>query len=188
MAKFIIFATYYQQLDSCQTLIQSLLNQTFKDWELHIHSNGDNSIKQLEICDSRINTKITKPTEYWGCYNRESFRTSLPLGSYIINTSVEDYYAPITLEEINKHTEELIYWDFSHHHFNYETSRTESKPSICNIDWGNFAVKTDIALNVPIQDCKSYTADGEWVEAVKNKIIEQGGGIKKIPKVLFVKN
>lgn len=188
MAKFVIFATYYQQEKSAYTLINSLIQQTYEDWELVICSNGDESVHNLDILDSRIKVKVSKPTGNWGCYNREEFRKTLPPNSYLINTSVEDYYAPITLKEISKHKDDLIYWDFSHHHFGYDSTSTTSNLSISNIDWGNFAVKSEVASRVPISNCKSYEADGEWVLDLKKYIISQRGNTKKIDKVLFVKN
>lgn len=188
MAKFIIFATYYEQEKSANTLINSLIQQTYEDWELLICSNGDESVHNLDIRDSRIKVMLSKPTGSWGCFNREEFRKTLPPNSYLINTSVEDYYAPITLEEINNHKEDLIYWDFSHHHFGYNSSSTTSNLSISNIDWGNFAINTEVALKVPIPNCESYEADGEWVVALKKHLESQGGTTKKIDKILFVKN
>lgn len=178
-----IFATYYKQEKEANTLIQSLICQTYEDWQLHICSNGDDSINNLNITDSRITTSISEPTEFWGCYNREEFRKQAP-DSYLINSSVEDYYAPKTLEYLSKRSEDLVYWDFTHHHFEYKSNAIESHPRVGNIDWGNFAVNGALARRVPIPNCESYTADGEWVEALKRERIT----IHKIDRVLFVKN
>ena len=179
-----IVATYYQQQKEVWVLIHSLLNQTYKDWNLYICSNGDESVLQLPITDKRIHVEMFAPTGFWGCYNREYMRTRVEDEDYLINCSVEDYYAPTTLEEIAKRNEDFVWFDFSHHHFKYNSSSIESEPSVGAIDWGNFAVKGKVAKQVPIRNCESYTADGEWVEDImKLKLTKH-----KIKKILFVKN
>tara|TARA_R110000803_G_scaffold44486_3_gene94133 strand:- start:1051 stop:1671 length:621 start_codon:yes stop_codon:yes gene_type:complete len=206
MRKVQFFATYYQQKERVNTLINSLLMQTADNWELVICSNADDSINEVEITDPRITVKLTEEnTGTWGALNRRDYiQNELEDGVLLINTSVEDYYIPKLVEFINEHQDrDFIYWDFSHHHFGYNTNHAISQPRINKMDWGNFAVTSEIAKTITMPDFqvpdpedntkmvvanywKDFKGDGYFVEHV----FGQHPDIKsiRIPKILFVKN
>jgi len=183
--KFLIFSTYYKQELSAPVLAYSILNQTYTNWELHICSNGDEGIYDCPIPkDERIHISVSEPSGNWGCLNRRKFIEECDSGHMLINTSCEDYYAPSTLDYISRTSSQFVYWDFSHHHFGYESKHVSSSPNVGGIDWGNFAVDTALAKSVPFPEVDSYCADGEWV----TEIIKHSPSKEKIERVLFVKN
>lgn len=204
------FATYYDQEYKALTLVNSLMNQTEKNWKLTICSNGDESLNRfaddfdsLYADDGRVNFKITEEnTGYWGALNRKDFiENELEDNELLVNCSVEDYYVPKTVEFINKRNENFIYWDFTHHQFNYDTSKAITQPRMKKIDWGSFAVLGEYAkhlkmLPVNVKDESgevaqqdswiNYFADGLFVEYMfaQNPAISN----VRLPKILFIKN
>lgn len=206
------FATYYEQKDTAITLVQSLLRQTEGNWKLTICSNGDKSILDFETSygfmwegDDRITIKLLEEdTGHWGALNRKSFiQEELGDDELVVNTSVEDYYVPKTIEYINKRDESFIMWDFTHHHFEYNLSHCISQPRLKKIDWGNYALLGSIAKTVDMESVptgkrddnnkdimenawESFYGDGYFVEF----LFRQHPTISNIrlPKVLFAKN
>ena len=141
------FATYYEQEKSAPTLIQSLLMQTADNWKLTICSNADRTLMNIEDqwgIDPRVNFVIKdENTEFWGAKNRRDFYQTVEDGTLVVMTSCEDYYVPKTVQYINERDEDFIYWDFSHHHFEHNTSFAISQPRMKKIDWDNFAKDRD---------------------------------------------
>lgn len=206
------FATYFEQGNKALTLIQSLLSQTADNWKLTICSNGDESLlsfrDQFQFLwdgDDRITFKVTEENSgYWGALNRKAFiENDLKDDELLVNTSVEDIYIPKTVEYINERKENFIYWDFSHHHFDYKTSMAIAQPRIKKIDWGSYAVLGEYAKSVKMLPLKrsnpknpketieedpwqSFYGDGLFVEY----LFMQMPFISNIrlPKILFIKN
>jgi hypothetical protein len=104
---------------------------------------------------------------------------------FIIQTSIQDYYIPTTVEQILKLSKrfDLIYFNCLHNHIDYEV--LESDIIIAKIDWGSFAVRTCIAKNVGIEDVTSSCCDGIFAESCSKY---DGIRIKKIKKILTVHN
>ena len=206
MKKVQFFATYYQQKEKANTLINSLMMQTADNWELVICSNADGSVNDLVITDPRITVKVTEEnTGFWGALNRRDYiQNELEDDVLLINTSVEDYYIPKLVELINEHSDkDFIYWDFAHHHFGYNTNQAISQPRITKIDWGNFAIKSSIAKNVSIGSFEKVNPDNPnetfnisyWQEFMGDgffveHVFAQNLQLKsiRIPKILMVKN
>lgn len=222
------FATYYEQGDKTLTLVQSLLSQTKDNWKLTICSNGDRSLLAfrdkfgfLWAGDDRITFKVTDTnTGYWGALNRRDFIQSDELGDdeMLVNTSVEDYYVPKTVEFISwEHTgkkangdeiwtprdEDFIMWDFSHHHFGYNLNSCISQPRLKKIDWGNYALLGKIAKGVKMVPMPLGERDKDNKDILENPwesfygdglfvemIFQQFPNIAnvRLPKVLFAKN
>jgi hypothetical protein len=192
MREVIIFATYYKQLEKCQTLIHSLKMQTNPNWKLIICSNGDASANDIVLDDERISVTITPTnTEFWGALNRKDYiENGLPDGVMLINTSVEDYYAPTLIQEVIECGEkaDFVHWDFSHHIFGYQTMYAITQPRISKMDWGSYSIRSEVAKKVVLADdmWKQYVADGIFVE----ELIKQVPNLKfiRIPKILMTKN
>lgn len=192
------FATYYKQKDSALNLVQSLMRQTSDNWKLTICSNGDTSLFEFrdEIfnkvygSDNRVEFVVTEQdTGSWGALNRRSFiQNNLSDNDLLVNTSVEDYYVPTTVSLLNKYEHNFLYWDFTHHHFGYNTISAITQPRISKIDWGNFAVIGSIAKQIDLDDekWKAFVADGIFVESIFVKFPDITN--MRIPKILFVKN
>jgi hypothetical protein len=222
------FATYYQQKDSALTLVQSLLRQTKDNWKLTICSNGDESIHEFESQygfiwkgDPRITIKKSEVnTQFWGALNRRDFIQSDELlpNEMLVNTSVEDYYVPQTVEFVSyklygklpngsdvyhPRTEQFVMWDFTHHHFGYNLASCISQPRLKKIDWGNYAILGEIAKNVKITPLPLGKRDENYNDILENpwesfygdglfveEVFKQFPNITnvRLPKVLFAKN
>lgn len=189
MREVIVFATYHNQLKESNTIIASMINQTADNWRLVICSNGDESANEIDTkSHPNIEIRIEKENSgFWGCKNREKFIQEVANeNAFLINTSVEDYYAPKLIECINMYSEhDFIFWDFSHHQFGYETKHANSTLKVGGIDWGNFAVKTDVIAKHGIPNTESYFADGE---TVVNMLNNSEYKIVKFENIFMMKN
>jgi hypothetical protein len=192
MNKIVVFATYYQQKEKAATLIEAMKAQIVPNWELIICSNGDPSVNELDVSDPRIKIKLTpENTGHWGALNRKKFiEEELGDDDLLINTSVEDYYAPVLTGDINQLSQgyDFIHWDFSHHTFRYLTTHAMTQPRVSKIDWGSYAVKGKFAKNTKMsdKDWTEYVADGLFVE----HMVTQNPDMKiiRLPKILMIKN
>lgn len=192
MNRIVVFATYYQQKEKAATLIEAMKAQLVPNWELVICSNGDESVNELNITDPRIRVILTpENTGHWGALNRKKFiEEELRDDDLLINTSVEDYYAPVLTGDVNtlSQSNDFIHWDFSHHIFRYTTINAMTQPRISKIDWGSYAVRGKFAKNTKMSDdeWKAYVADGLFVE----HMITQNPDMRviRLPKILMVKN
>lgn len=222
------FATYFEQGTKALTLIQSLLSQTHDNWKLTICSNGDESLfvfrdqfRFLWAGDERITFKVTeKNTGYWGALNRRDFIQSDELkdDEMLINTSVEDYYVPRTVEFVSyapqgknlkgqevfvPRKEDFIMFDFTHHQFGYDLFHCMSQPRIKKIDWGNYALIGKIAKSVvmePLPLGKKNEKGEDILEDPWQSFFGDGLFVEnlfkqfpnitnvRLPKVLFAKN
>ena len=203
------FATYYQQKDVTLNLVQSLMTQTSDNWKLTICSNGDESLLEFKDIfttiygdDDRVLFKVTDENSgYWGALNRKAFiENDLKDDELLVNCSVEDIYIPKTVEYINERKENFIYWDFTHHQFDYKTSFAICQLRAKKVDWGSYAILGEYAKSVKMLPHKatnegetieqdswtSFFADGLFVEYVFNQFSYISN--IRIPKILFVKN
>ena len=83
---------------------------------------------------------------------------------------------------LNKTGNDFIYWDSIHNHFDWGILKSEMKANC--IDWGNFAIKTDIAKMVGINQPEYSGADAAFVEDVYPHL----KSIIKIDKILTIHN
>lgn len=175
--------------------IGSMACQTNNNWKAIIFHNGSNPIMEDEvdmIIDKYdLNDKISyfsseTNTSNWGTYNRKYCISELVTTSHVIQTSIQDYWMPVAVEEISKHLDkDFIHWNSINHLFGYH-GMLNSAPEPGRIDWGNFAIKTDIAKKVGIRYPREFTADGLFV-----KDCLQSGLVKtttKLPQILTIHN
>ncbi|MBE2290101.1 MAG: hypothetical protein IAE95_11135 [Chitinophagaceae bacterium] len=164
--------------------IGSLLCQRNKNWKAIIYNNGPNPwlkhfveetqepkhryelwLKSLieRFKDDRIIYRESpQNTGAWGCYNRIDALMNMVDTEYVVQTSIQDYWLPNAVDAIAaNHGADFIYWNSIHHHLNYK--ELHAIPKVSYIDWGNFAVKTDIARKVGINHPEAFTADGFFV-------------------------
>ena len=157
------------------------------NWKCIIwHDEPNPRLKKIveDFADDRITYMETENRGSWGCYNRADAINMVDT-DFIIQTTIQEYYLPITVDVIeeNKYND-IIIWPCVHHSFDYTVLVPELRRT--KIDWSNFALKTQIAKRVGIPYPDAYMADGLFVEAcvasglVKRKIA--------IPKILNVKN
>jgi len=186
-----LIATAYDETLKANTFINSLLLQSDPNWKCVVFADGGNSyIKKMlsDIGDSRFSYYESHKVK--GCWGNENRRHAL---NWMVDTdfvmpgaSIQDYYVPNTIEEINKYTNDydFIYFDCIHHSKDYDALDTKLK--VGEIDWGSFALRTEVAKQTDIADFCNHLTDGMFVERCINKF----PNLKyyKIKKYLFVHN
>jgi hypothetical protein len=170
--------------------ITSLLLQTNPNWKCIVFCDGSN--KNIEYIiknfnDPRISYyESEKVKGCWGNANRKHALDCIVDTEFVIQASIQDYYVPVFVEEINKYTNnyDFIYYNCVHNHIDYEI--LNSKIEVAKIDWGSFVVKTSIAKEVGIEDFCNPLTDGMFVK----RCFEKNLNIKhfKIKKCLFIHN
>lgn len=193
-----IVATAYQEKYYNMAFVDSMLNQTKQDgWEAKCIHNG----KPEEI-SSYIKKAVTvdyshvwftwsdENTGNYGCKNRQWAIENCDT-PYIIQSSIQDYWPPQAMEYIIKAIErynpDLIIWD-SINHLVGPCKVLESKLEWAKIDWGNFAIKTEIAKKVGINHGDQYCADWLFIQDVLNSGLVDEKKILKIPYILTIHN
>jgi len=181
-------ATSHNETYSAYMFISSLKLQTKHNWKCIIYNDGPNDfIKNVvtQFNDNRITYyESDKPNGFWGHYSRQSALKYVDT-EFLIQTSIQDYYIPTTVEEILNVSSfsDLILFNCLHNHFNYNV--LNSTPKIDRVDWGCHAVRTKIAKSVGIQQPESSTCDGIFVE---NCLKYSGLRYYKIEKILTTHN
>jgi len=161
-------ATAYNETIDTYQFISCLILQSNPNWKCLIYSDAPNEYikKSIEFFnDNRISYFENKqPTKWWGHHNRKRALFEMVDTEFIIQTSIQDYYTPNTVELIYNLTNEydFIYFNCIHNHFNYQI--LDSKPVVCRIDWGSFAVRTSIAKIVGYNYIEDDLTDGKFVE------------------------
>jgi len=183
-----IAPTFNEKLDP-YLFITSLLLQKDVRWKAIIYSNGINTdCKKIvqHFNDDRI-TYLESETNngYWGCYNRIDALMNYVDTKYVCQTSIQDYFTPNAVRQILENLgNDFIYWDSLHNHYDWEILKSEIK--ISKMDWGNFAIKTEIAKQVGINHPKEFASDGLFIEdCVKSGLLKN---IIKINKILTIHN
>ena len=170
------------------TFISSLLLQKDNNWKCIIFCDGKNDyIKKVvnTFEDNRITYVDSEHVSgFWGHYNRIKSLEKVDT-EFLIQTSIQDYYTPNTVSELNKYFTkyDLILFDCIHNHFNYNI--LQSKPIATNVDWGCHAIRTTIAKKVGINHPESNICDGLFVEECINSPDVR---YLKINKVLTIHN
>ena len=182
-------APAYQEKRSNRPLIESLLNQCNVNWRLCVYHNGPNQ-EMKDWANSYNDPRVLyveseSNTGSWGCYNRINALNNIVDTEYVIQTSIQDYYTPITVQSImNCYGNDLIYFNCLHNHYNFDILSSELKD--CRIDWGSFCIKTNLAKKIGINYPEKGNADGLFIEeCLKSSILNT---IYKIDKILTVHN
>ena len=182
-------AVCYNETHEIDLFCSSLLAQRDGRWNAVVFCNGKNpeiaSSMERYLTDSRFSyVESDSNSGYWGCYNRI---TALQFvnADYVINTSIQDYYTPNAVGEILAHAgRDIIYWKCIHNHFQWDV--LDSTLELSRIDWGSFAVKTEVARKVGIKEPTSCAADGLFISDLINA--GYSGNNMKINKILTVHN
>ena len=183
-------ATSHKETTQSHIFIYSLLNQADTNWKCIIYNDGPNDyLSNLvkSISDSRIEFRYSKEVVgNWGNLNRRDALDGLVSTEFVIQASIQDYYIPIAVSEINQFTKDydFIYYDCLLHHISYELLNSEPAPG--RIDWGSFALRTELAKGTQIQDFSNPMTDGYFVTRCLEKYPKLR--VKKIQKCLFVHN
>ena len=168
--------------------LSSLKLQTNTKWKCIIYNDGPNEfVKNVveEFNDNRIKYYETpEPKGFWGHHNRQIALNHVKT-DFLIQTSIQDYYIPTTVQEILTagETKDLILFNCLHNGFKYNL--LSCKPQINWVDWGSHAIRTDIAKKVGIHNPESSVCDGIFVE---NCLKYPGLRYHKIEKILTIHN
>lgn len=191
-----IIAVTYNQNEILKCFINSIKSQTSKNWKLTIIHDGVNEglknelLSQGYLNDDKI-IFIEHPyrTENYGHLLRKWALENLELNDYVLLTNGDNYYTPNMIEEVEKRTEDLIYFDLVHSHktkvnhnqhtYGYMNSKLQSS----YVDIGNVIVKSKIAKKVGFNSTR-YAADWDYID----DILKLTPSIYKIEKILFVHN
>lgn len=134
--------------------------------------------------DDRITYMETPNRGSWGAYNRIDALKMVDT-EFCIQTTVQEYYCPITVDMIEEFQKnDLIYWPCLHHQFQYNV--LDPAPVRTKMDWSNFALRTHIARKVGINYPTAFIGDGLFIEDVmRSNLVKKS---IKIPKILNIKN
>jgi hypothetical protein len=182
-------ATAYGEKYDAHMFVGALLCQTNPSWKLIVYHDGPNPSMQRIVAsfgDSRITYKESPArVGSWGAPNRIDALHTMVDTEYVVQSSVQDYWCPTIVEEIaSQRPADFIYWNSVHYSRDY--TLLEVEPKVGSIDWGNFAIKTELARKIGINNPESYTADGEFVlDAMRSPYVHTKA---KIAKILTIKN
>lgn len=122
---------------------------------------------------------------------------------------MEKFWNQIVEDTPNTKYYDFIYWDFSHHHFDYNTNFAIVQPRLRKIDWGSYAILSDVAKTIDLDSIPALDPRGEFLRDEKGEVVmingweqfmgdgffvervfKQHEDLKhvRLPKVLFVKN
>jgi len=167
--------------------IGAMMCQKNPNWKVIIWHDAPNpKLKEVieSFKDERIKYIETENRGSWGCWNRID-ALKLVDTEFVIQTTIQEYYLPNAVDEILKYSSaDIIYWNTIHHTFSYNILNSDLQRN--RVDWSNFALKTEIAQKVGINNPTSYTADGEFIEdCVSSGLLKMR---VKNPKILSIKN
>jgi hypothetical protein len=181
-------ATAYQETYEIYLFVSSLLLQTENNWKCIIYCDGHNKfINEFmsTIKDDRFSYyESQSPMGFWGHYSRIK-ALELVDTEFILQTSIQDYYIPTTVSELNQYIKnsDLILFNCLHNHMNYNI--LDSQPMVNRVDWGCHVIRTSIAKSVGILNPESSVCDGQFVtDCLKYPNII----VNKINKILTVHN
>lgn len=182
MVKFNMYLNHYTSTINMVTFVATALDEKYESYQFisSLILQSDSRWKCIIYCDEP-NDYIRKCVEFfnddritiienkvrtgnWGHLNRKVALEKLVNTKFIIQTSIQDYYTPNTVFEILSVPDEydFIYYNSLHNHYQHAVLYTV--PIVDKIDWGCFAIKTDIAKQVGINHVNSDRCDGLFVQ------------------------
>jgi hypothetical protein len=192
-----VAAAYKEKYDP-YLFISAMLLQTDPRWKCLIYCDQPNTYVNKAVRhfkDDRITVVSNKkPKGFWGHYNRKHALEELVDTEFIIQASIQDYYIPITVQEIleNFNNKDLVFFNCIHNHktvYSDHKSYSRVQDTILlarRIDWSSYAVRTNIAKKIGINNPESDICDGIFAEECARKIPPER--IMKIHKPLVVHN
>ena len=202
-----IVAVAHERFGELKVFVQSMINQTQSNWNLHVLHDGVNE----EFCNIMEGYRRKKPMQItYECTSKRfnDYGHSLreiglkkAIGQYVLITNADNYYAPKTFEFINiaiknsDHKPDVIMFDMVHSHRNagetkaprYSFFKVSYRRNY--IDMGAAVVEKSLAQSAGFSD-KSFAADATYFENILNKKLENRSSLilTKIPRVLLVHN
>jgi DNA-binding transcriptional ArsR family regulator len=184
-------ATAHNESRHDSPFVDSMLNQKSKEWKAIIFHNGPNP-KMKEWIESYNNPQLeyyesAHDTGNWGTFNREQAVMHLVDTSYVINTSIQDYYLPCAvgdITEIIKEDVDFLSWPAINHLYRYYPINGELANG--HIDWGQFCVKTSIIKSTGIVGKDKFNGDWLTIHAIlHSRLLKK---VKKLDKIITIHN
>jgi len=163
-----VTTAYKETFEEALLFLSSLILQKDNRWKCLVYCDQpNNKIKRAVnfFNDERIRLIENKTSKgNFGHHNRKTALNNLVDTEFVIQTSIQDYYVPITVSKILEYSDtfDFIYFNCSHNHLQYFLLNSE--PVRSKIDWGSFVVRTKIAKKIGIDDLESVECDGLFVE------------------------
>lgn len=182
-------ATAYKETHDPYMFVSALLLQKNPNWKCIIYCDEPNQhvVDAVAIFkDDRFKVVANETaTKYWGHYNRKRALHELVDTEFVLQSSIQDYYTPNTVDEILKHSEtsDFIYFDMIHNHFDYDV--LDTLPQRNRIDWGGYAVRTSVARRIDIEHLQACNCDGIFAERC---FLDEHVRSVKLEKILAVHN
>lgn len=161
-------ATAYKEVYEPYMFVHAMMCQSNPNWKCIIYCDEPNQhvVNAVSIFkDDRFKIVSNETaTGYWGHFNRKRALNEMVDTEFVIQSSVQDYYTPNTVDEILRQSNafDFIYFDMLHNHYGHDV--LETLPKVNHIDWGSYAVRTSIAKRLNIDDPKIGNSDGYFAE------------------------
>lgn len=198
-----VICSAYQRFGSLRVLIQSFLNQTDSNWNLHVLHDGP-SVEFNKLADSymseyasrlRFSSSEKRFNDYGHSLREIGLRAST--GDYVLITNDDNYYVPVYMRLVNlaiaRCSPDLIIYDMVHSH-EFPGNRIQESYSFFptafmrnSLDMGSGLVKGDLARMSNFKD-KGFAADWDYFSNIAYAARDSQMRIIKIPKILFVHN
>jgi len=182
-----IIATAHNEDRTHSPLMDSMLAQTDKNWKLIVCNNGPRLLDWGQPVDSRISyVHSDKDTAMWGCRNRQEAIDYRVNTGYVLNTSVQDYYLPCFIQEVNDilkdKTVDIVHWQAINHLFRYNVLNGEFAWG--HIDWGQWCCRTEHIKKTGIVQPDNFSGDFHTLQAVR----KYARKTHKLDKILTIHN
>jgi len=191
-------APAHNEPDYDRAFVTSMLAQICQDFHAIVFHNGpdktfmsfwiqEQNVGWDEVHGDHIQFKQSGiDSGNWGTSNRQIAITECTT-EYIIQTSISDYWLPQAVEYILKGLEtkpDILVWN-SVNHLVGPCRVLDAQLAWSKLDWGNFAIKTEIAKQVPIRQTE-YCADWLFVkDCIDRGLIKTA---KKLDALLTIHN
>ena len=198
-----VIAVAHERLGELSVFVQSLLNQTCKDWILSVFHDGPSN----EFCEIMNNFKGHAPEKIYyettdmkyGDYGHSLREAALARaqGDYVLLTNADNYFVPRAIEFLSEvvadDNPDVVMFDMVHSHHrpgrrplpSYSFFETDYKRGA--IDVSAAIVRTDLAITAGFRD-KGYAGDATYFEDVAKEKFPKPLAVTKLPRVLFVHN
>lgn len=184
-----LIATSFNEKKYNCPIVDSMLNQSNKDWKLIVYNNGPNAemydwIKSYN--DERITyTESIVNTGNWGTANRQDSLDRIVTTPFVIQTSIQDYYLPNAIEEITnsiKSGADFIHYQAINHLFRYNVLSGEI--AFGHLDWGQVCTKTEYMKKTGIVKKNEFCSD--WYTF--QEVLKLCKRVQKINSIITIHN
>jgi glycosyltransferase involved in cell wall biosynthesis len=193
MSKIEFVIPTYERTDHLMCIINSIYAQRSDKWKIHVVADCPpegqlNKVMKYFEGDDRIKFTITdKRYNDWG-HTPRNIGVQMATEDWVVMTGEDNYYVPVFVDhflaEVTNDTH-FIYCDMIHNWVNSEYAYIPAEPVYGRIDIGNFASRTELAKQIPLQT-KIVHADFLFVDEYLKKF--PTGKLKYIKKPLYVHN